>query len=304
MAGSGPLTLSAVVPTYGRDEVLVETLRRLLALAPPPDEIVVVDQTPAHAPAVDGRLAAWNREGSIRWRRRARPSIPAAMNEGLATATGELVLFLDDDVEPAPDLVAAHRAAHAATGAEIVAGQVLQPGESPEPLVGERFVFRSSEAQPATEFMGGNFSVRRRFALELGGFDENFTGAAYRFEADFAARARAAGGRIWFAPAASLRHVRAERGGTRSFGSHLTSVSPAHAVGEYYHLLRNRPRGAVARLLSRPWRSALTRHHLRCPWWIPVTLAAELAGLAWALRLALAPRRLMAVGAGKADDLQ
>ena len=33
--------------------------------------------------------------------------------------------------------------------------------------------------------MGGNFSVRRRFALTLGGFDEQFVGAAYRFEADF-----------------------------------------------------------------------------------------------------------------------
>jgi GT2 family glycosyltransferase len=288
------MRLSAVVPTYGRDEVLVATLERLLALAPPPEETIVVDQTPEHGPAVERQLAAWEAAGRLRWHRRARPSIPAAMNDGLLAATGDVVLFLDDDVEPSPGLVAAHRAAHAAEAAEIVAGQVLQPGEATEPLAGERFAFRSSLSQDVAEFMGGNFSVRRRFALDLGGFDESFVGAAYRFEADFAARARAAGGRIRFEPSASLRHLRAERGGTRAFGSHLTTLRPAHAVGEYYHLLRNRPPGAWRRLLARPWRSIRTRHHLRRPWWIPVTLAAELGGLAWALRLALTPRRLLA----------
>jgi len=30
-----------------------------------------------------------------------------------------------------------------------------------------------------------------------------------------------------------------------------------------------------------------TRHHLRRPWWIPLTLIAELRGMAWALALFL-----------------
>jgi len=69
----------------------------------------------------------------IRWLRRPRPSITGAMNAGLLAARGEYVLYLDDDVVPKADLVAAHLAAHHANHldarVEIVAGQVFQPGE-------------------------------------------------------------------------------------------------------------------------------------------------------------------------------
>lgn len=288
------MTISAVVPTYGRDEVLVETIAALVALEDPPDEIVIVDQTPRHADAVETRLAEWRDEGRIVWRRRARPSIPAAMNDGLLAARGDVVLYLDDDIVPGERLVAAHRAAHGRSAAtEIVAGQVLQPGESPEALAGARFGFRSSVAQAVKEFMGGNFSVVRRRAVEWRGFDENFVGAAYRFERDFATRALAAGAAIWFEPAASLRHLRAARGGTRAFGHHLTTVRPSHAVGEYYFLLRNRPPGALASLVARPWRSVRTRHHWRRPWWIPATVTAELSGLLWAIVLAAKGPKLL-----------
>lgn len=302
MADDRSPTLTTVVPTYGRHEVLVETIERLLALERPPDQIVVVDQSISHPEAVATRLATWARSGAILLRSRTAPSIPAAMNDGLLAARGTIVLFVDDDVEPIGELAEAHRRAYATCGAEIVAGQILQPGERTAPLVGEQFAFRSSVPQPVTEFMGGNFSVRRDFALAVGGFDESFVGAAYRFEADFAVRSLREGGRIWFEPAAALRHLRAERGGTRSFGHHLTTVRPSHSVGEYYHLLRNRPRGCWARLLSRPWRSVLTRHHLRRPWWIPATLGAELAGLAWAARLAMAPPRLLSAAARAAGS--
>ena len=37
--------ISVAIPTYGRDEVLVETITALLSLNPPPSELIVVDQT-------------------------------------------------------------------------------------------------------------------------------------------------------------------------------------------------------------------------------------------------------------------
>jgi GT2 family glycosyltransferase len=217
------------------------------------------------------------------------------MNRGLLEARGEVVLFLDDDVEPAPTLVAAHARAHAA-GAGIVAGQVLQPGEEPAPLAGRDFAFRSLLAQEVSEAIGCNFSVRRGTALRLGGFDENFVAAAYRFEADFCGRARAAGVAIRFAPEASVRHLRAPRGGTRAWGNHLRTVRPSHAVGEYYHLLGGGDRRRLLRIVARPLRAVRTRHHLRRPWWIPATLGAELLGFLWAVALRARGRRLLAAG--------
>jgi len=293
MAAGEPLTISAVVPTYGRERVLVETLSSLFELEMPPDEILVVDQTVGHEPEIVRDLERLERAGSIRWLRLERPSIPRAMNLGLLAARGELVLFLDDDIVPLGELVASHRESHRQSGAEIVSGQVLQPEEVPEPLAGERFAFRSSLAQEVDCFMGGNVSFDRRFLLALGGVDERFHGAAYRFEAELAARARRSGGRIWYEPAAAIRHLRAPRGGTRGYGSHLTTFRPHHAVGEYYFLFRVRPAGWLGSALRRYATSVMTRHHLARPWWIPVTLMAESLGALWAAALALRPPGLL-----------
>jgi hypothetical protein len=86
---------------------------------------------------------------------------------------------------------------------------------------------------------------------------------------------------------ACLHHLKAGGGGTRTFGGHLTTLRPDHAVGDYYYMLRTRGlwRG-LSGFPRRAIRSAATRHHLRKPWWIPVTLIAELRGMAWALSLA------------------
>ena len=286
-------TVTIVVPTYGREEVLLQTLRDLLALEPAADEILVVDQTPDHEPETVQELLRLDGDGAIGWLRQERPSIPRAMNRGVVEAKGERVLFLDDDVVPAAGLVAAHAEARSPSNAVIIAGQVLQPGEEPAPLGAEAFSFRSSIPQSIDQVMGGNFSVDRRFAIDIGGFDESFIGAAYCFEADFSRRALAAGATIRFAPEASIRHLRAERGGTRGYGSHLRSIRPYHAVGEYYYLLRHRAAGWVAALVRRPFRSVATRFHARRPWWIPIVLVAEITGLLLALRLALGRPRLL-----------
>jgi GT2 family glycosyltransferase len=286
--------VSIVVPTFGREQVLLDTVAALLELSPPALEVLVIDQTPAHVAETERHLEEWQAGGVVRWLRRAQPSIPGAMNDGLIAARGERVLFVDDDVVPATDLVMRHAEAAVCSGAAIVAGQVLQPGDLAEPLVGKAFRFSSSAGQSVTEVAGGNFSVDRAFALSIGGFDENFVEVAYRFEAEFCDRASAAGATIWFEPRASLRHLRAGSGGTRAYGDHLRTARPAHAVGEYYYWLTavDRP-DRRRRILTRPWRAIRTRHHLTRPWWIPVTLIAELRGFARARRLARAGRKLL-----------
>jgi glycosyltransferase involved in cell wall biosynthesis len=100
--------LSVAIPTYRRDQVLIDTVRDLLAFDPPPAEILVLDQTPEHAPDVATVLRDWDTAGQIRWLRLPEPSIPRAMNRGLLEARQEIVLFLDDDIIPGLGLVAAH----------------------------------------------------------------------------------------------------------------------------------------------------------------------------------------------------
>jgi GT2 family glycosyltransferase len=283
--------ISVVIPTYQREQVLIDTLEFLLALAPPPAEILVMDQTAQHEPGTTERLQGLADRGAIRWVRLAEPSIPKAMNRGLVLAREELVLFLDDDIRPEPGLLAGHIAAHAAHGNCFVSGRLIQPWEEGVDVdLGGAFSFASERAQWIGEFMGGNISMPRHLAIALGGFDENFVRVAYRFEAELAHRLQAAGGRIFFEPAACLHHLKARSGGTRSYGEHLTTWRPAHSVGAYYYALRT---GTLRQFLVRPIRSIVTRYHLRHPWRMPATLVSELGGMLWALGLFLGGPKLI-----------
>lgn len=92
------MLLSIVIPTFGRDGILCDTIEFLLALAERAGEIVLVDQTPCHEEKTTQRLAGWDQAGSTRWIRHHPPGIVGAMNRGVLEAKGDIVLFLDDDV--------------------------------------------------------------------------------------------------------------------------------------------------------------------------------------------------------------
>jgi GT2 family glycosyltransferase len=278
--------VSIIIPTYRREEILLDTLQYLCELSPAPAEIILVDQTRIHKGHVQEKLVSLEKKRIIRWIHLSAPSIPCAMNVGLKEAKSEIVLFLDDDIIPDNGLIEAHLRAHI-EGHNIVAGQVLQPAEKPLPDDGKgSFFFRSNLPQFVDGIMAGNFSIKRTLAIELGGFDENFVHVAYRFETEFAERMIASGERIYFEPAASIQHLKVQSGGTRSYGEHLKTIKPSHAVGEYYYLLRSvLVRGRLMKIIARPLFAIKTRHHLRKPWWMPITLIAEVLGFIWALFL-------------------
>jgi GT2 family glycosyltransferase len=290
--------LTIVVPTYGRDGVLLETLKHLFVLKPRASEIIVVDQTEQHSDEVSRALDSWQALGWMRWLRLKDPSIPGAMNRGLLEASHPIVLFVDDDIIPHPGLVEAHLSALEKTGAALVAGRIIQPWQVGQDFShDDRFHFATVRPAWIQEFMAGNFSVRRDIILRLGGFDEQFVRVAYNFEAEFAHRLCRAGYQIYYEPAAIIHHLKVSTGGTRTFGDHLTSHRPNHAVGAYYFIVRTWSGWqSVGRFLTRPFRAIATRHHLRQPWWIPTTLLAELSGMVWALVLAARGPRYLSSG--------
>lgn len=288
--------ISVAIPTFGRDQVLIQTIECCFAQNPRAAEILIVDQTPLHDAATEQILTSWHQQGLIRWERLNAPSVTAAMNHALLKATKPLVLFLDDDVIPSAGMVAAHAAVHGCDRTWAVVGQILQPWQSPVDEshcteVGSlnadfEFPFHSVRTAEIHSAMAGHLSVVREAALAIGGFDENFKGAAYRFETEFARRINQAGGRVMFEPSASLRHLRAERGGTRCHGNHLTSPSPHHGVGDYYFALLHGYRGDVALyVIRRLLREICTRFHARHPWYIPLKFFGECRALCWAWTL-------------------
>lgn len=290
-------TLSVAIPTYGREAVLIETVAAVLRLRPRPDEVLVLDQTREHEEATARSLESWARSGAIRWLRLPVPSIPGTMNIALREAQGPIVLFLDDDIVPHERLIEAHRQSYAEQRIWAVVGQVLQPGQQPEPANrGDRgkgihrdlqFSFNSTSRCEVFNCMAGNLSVRRKEALAGGGFDENFRGVAHRFETEFCRRLCRLGGTVIFEPEASIRHLRSPGGGTRTYGCHLRSSRPEHAVGDYYFALREaRGTERATYIATRLFRAVRTRYHLSHPWFIPVKLLGEARGLLWAMQLA------------------
>ncbi|HNW43239.1 MAG TPA: glycosyltransferase family A protein [Elusimicrobiales bacterium] len=89
------LTISVVIVTFNRAEMLGEALASLAVQARLPDEVVVVDndssdRTRGVAAGFEGRLP-------LKYVLEKRRSIPAARNAGVQNSSGDIVVFTDDD---------------------------------------------------------------------------------------------------------------------------------------------------------------------------------------------------------------
>lgn len=173
---------SIIIPTYQRRETVCDAVRALArsGYGGVVEVIVVVDgSTDGTAPA----LAALPCPFSLRIVEQANAGAARARNAGAAMAAHEILLFLDDDMLAAPDLIERHAAAHA-QGAEAVFGDIpLSPDSSPGFLsrgVGLWIAERSARLSAGAplgidDLLTGQLSVRRSVFEALGGFDTRFT---------------------------------------------------------------------------------------------------------------------------------
>ena len=178
-----PPRLSIVVPTFNRRDSVLRLLRALHAQTAPPsifEALVVADgSTDGTLDAVRTHSASFN----LRAIDLPRSGRARARNEGVRAAAGEIVLFLDDDMEPAPELVAEHLACHGSPEVLGVVGAVplvVPPGAPP--IVRYRAAaFARKLERLATrhdrlafgDVYSGNLSIRRDRLIATG-YDETF----------------------------------------------------------------------------------------------------------------------------------
>ena len=196
------MTVTVVIPTYNRGAIVAETVRRLFALTPPPDEIVVVDQSgdPAVASVVSRFEAAGARLLVATFRDRS-----LAVNLGMREARHELVAVTDDDCTVDPswiDRAWEHVAADATT---IVTGRVLPVGEAVAvpSLVGMEQPCEYTGGLHYDVLFGCNMACSRMRFLDLGGFDERVKLAE---DNDFCYRWLRAGRRLRYDPSMLIWH--------------------------------------------------------------------------------------------------
>lgn len=198
------LSLSVVVPTYRRPELLARCLAALLAQTLPRSryEIIVCDDGPdADVRALLARLSV--PDGSrpaLRYLPVAATQGPAgARNAGWRAAHAPVIAFTDDDTVPDPGWLEAGLKAMA-PAVDAVAGRVVMPVPDP-PTDYERDAGRLGRA----EFVTANCFVRRATLERLGGFDERYS-QAWREDSDLHFALLEQGCRIERAPDAVVVH--------------------------------------------------------------------------------------------------
>ena len=71
--------VAIAIPTFGRDQVLLETIEGCLRLDDPAGDILVIDQTREHDQLTERTLQTLHDDHRIRWVRLGQPSIPRAL---------------------------------------------------------------------------------------------------------------------------------------------------------------------------------------------------------------------------------
>jgi GT2 family glycosyltransferase len=255
MAPSPLPIISLIIPTYGRDTVLQNTLQDALAQTYGNFEILVIDQRPNHSPGVQAYLDDLATRQQIRLWQLPWASLPGARNYGIRRAQGEILIFIDDDVQLEPDFLAHHAQVfqdYPQVGA--VAGRVfdrmkLQDAKDIDPTQ-ERVIedlppqacdpaiawyhldlVHTIKPQPVISVRGCNMAFRRDLFTTHGlRFDERFRGSAVREESDFCLRIRGTGYGIWYAPTAWIVHLGEETG-----GCHDISTKSLEYQFTFYH---------------------------------------------------------------------
>lgn len=209
------MDLSVVIPTYNRRSLLervVPVLAGQEADGLRYEVVFVINgSTDGSVEFLAEASATW--PGTIRSFYIDPTGTPAApRNRGIREAAGEVVVILDDDVIPDPDLVRRHAEFHR---------------EHPEPhhaALGELYVPREAQDDPVTllhdlfpydrlrgrdrlsfqDFWTCNISFKRAFMLEHGMFDEDLS---YYEDVESGYRLEQAGMHLHFLPAARGQHL-------------------------------------------------------------------------------------------------
>ncbi len=212
------MKVSVVIPTYNRPGLALGLSRQIRAYHPQA-EIIVVDQSQKKEPSKEIKKLGliYLDDNKI--------NTSVAKNVGFSRATGDIVIFFDDDVEITPQTIKAHLKEYRHRSVLGVAGRVINDGETvpAETSVTTGWVNRSltnfignfwgTKSQKVLFPYGCNMSFRRRTLKHLGCFDKKITPPGFE-EYDLGLRVSRVG-QMRFSPEALVYHHRAVSGGNR-----------------------------------------------------------------------------------------
>jgi len=216
--------ISILIPTLERYQSINELVNQLIEQSYSSFEIIIVDQSKQENQLLQD-LQKENQK--IKYFKIERVGTCLAKNFGIKKASGEIIIFMDDDCRVEnPDFIQHHVSNYddlkiAGVGGRLIDKNTHLNRETTGPVcrvskTGRIFPNANSDIkQEINAPRGGNMSFRRSVIFEVGGFDERLIGNAMREETDFSLRVVEAGYKIIFEPRADNIHL-ALAGGTRS----------------------------------------------------------------------------------------
>lgn len=245
-------TVSVVIVTIGRPRQLAASLESYARLAegtPPFEVIVVLDGFNAETEAVARRPYPF----PVSVKSQPHAGIGPAKNLGASAATGDLLLFLNDDTRPDPLCLRAHVDAQERFGPTIALGRIdWDPAREVTPYMawlapaGHQFNFtrlREDDLIPWDACWGAHLALPRPWLLDEP-FDPNLPYSAIE-DGEWAYRQALRGRPIRYVPAARVLHDHLATG-PRDFRGR------ARGAGATARYVARRHPGLVVPLLLRP----------------------------------------------------
>jgi GT2 family glycosyltransferase len=176
--------ISVIIPTYNRSKSLMRTLKALESQSLSPDnfEIIVISDgsTDNTASFINGYTPPYR----LRFYEQKNCGPSVARNLGARSACGNILVFVDDDIEPVPGFLEEHLQPHLKDDRLVLIGPQSPPPDERFPvwiewehhmLERQYTRFESGEwAIGPNNLYSGNFSISASNFIQSGGFDENF----------------------------------------------------------------------------------------------------------------------------------
>ncbi len=240
MTATAASQLSVLIASHNRRDLLRRCLDSLGRQTQDPGtfEVIVADDGSSDGTAE--MLAAMETETEFRLRvlRLEKTGKATVLNTAIEAASGQVCLFLDDDVIASPELVATHLTAHRDVVSSLVIGSLTQkPPTKPDWYAhayavawNERYRELAGKQPDWTDCYGANFSVPRKKLVELGGFSVELPAVE---DLELAFRLCNAGCVPIYVPSASAVHDDQKRrprilADTRGFGAFCAGFAETH----------------------------------------------------------------------------
>ncbi|MRX68170.1 Glycosyltransferase, GT2 family [Flavobacterium resistens] len=210
------LKYSIIICSYNRFELLVETIDSVLSVLQnrQDSEILIIDNKSTDL--TSSLKTKYSFDKTVKYFLETKQGLSHARNRGMEEASGEILVYLDDDVELKSDYFEVLDSiliddSISAVGGKVLPFNVSIPSWLPEKYFYLVSVFSPSEQPQIVKYlMGANFIVRKSIAEKIGGFDvrlgRNGNKLAGGEEIDFLNRIHSINSIVFYSPKLIVYH--------------------------------------------------------------------------------------------------